>query len=118
METKYVPLFEQWLYEAKDNTKTVTWKVLEFIKSKGKEGASLKEIQLFIWVETGHDEDDFYTKVRGENQRKTRGHWNTQLLGGMHYHEGILHKYCEKNDKGKWVLVKMPKKDENLYNWG
>jgi len=30
---------------------TKSWKILDFIKSKGEEGASLKEIQYFIWTE-------------------------------------------------------------------
>jgi len=106
-----------------------SFKILQFIESKGEEGASLKEIQYFIWTELdGYTPESFYTKSRsykewGTNkirlgQRKTRGHWNTQLLGGSHYHTGLLHKYCEQNPKThKWIIKKMPKPKENMYDW-
>ena len=108
---------------------TKSWKILDFIKSKGEEGASLKEIQYFIWTKLdGKTPESFYRRSRDytdwetgnprKGQRKTRGHWNTQLLGGMHYHEGLLHKYCEKNPvTKKWVIKRMPKPGENFYDW-
>jgi hypothetical protein len=95
---------------------TKTWKVIEFIKSKGEEGASLTEIQFFIWTEIkGYSEMSFWEPSEttrwqsGErtNLRKTRGYWNTALYGDYKY-EGILHKCCKKNEKGKWVFVKYP----------
>jgi len=108
-----------------------SFKILKFIESKGKEGASLTEIQHYIWTELeGHSEESFWTKSptssysikQGKSYdtsaRKTRGHWNTQLFGGPHYHEGLLHKYCEKNPvTKKWVLKSWPKPKENMYNW-
>ena len=106
---------------------TSSWKILEFIKSKGEEGASLTEIQHFIWVDLqGHDEKEFWEKqyVQGYNYktkqaypsslRKTRGHWNTALYGGSQFN-GLLHQYCKKNEKGKWVLIKWPKPGENIF---
>ena len=97
---------------------SMTWKVLDFIKSKGEEGASLTEIQHYIWTELeGHSEESFWQKD-WSNIRKTRGHWNTQLFGGMHYHDGVLHRFCKKNTQNKkWVFVKYPEPNENLYNW-
>jgi hypothetical protein len=117
-------------YPAKQlNTKA--WKILDFIRSKGEEGASFTEIQHFIWVELqGGKEKDFWKKeeVRtgwwrsgGESvtkQRASRGNYCTNLYGcGSYYtgHRGLLHKYCKKNDKGKWVLVRMPKPYEAIY---
>ena len=110
---------------------SMTWKLLEFIKSKGEEGASLTEIQYYIWTELeGHDPDEFWEKREsyGYNPkteksypvklRKTRGHWNTQLFGGPYYHGGILHRFCKKNpDNRKWVFVRFPKPNERLYDW-
>jgi len=100
-----------------------TWKILEFIKSKREEGASLTEIQFYIWVELeGHDPKEFW-KVRrnylgDRSGRKTRGHWNTQLFGGPYYHGGILYRFCKKNpDNRKWVFVRFPKPNERLYDW-
>jgi hypothetical protein len=106
---------------------TMSWKILEFIKNKGEEGASLTEIQFFIWTELeGHDPKKFWEKeyIQAYNYktqdtyptvgRRTRGHWNTQLYGTRR-HIGLLNKYCKKNEKGKWVFVKYPKPDEKFY---
>jgi len=104
---------------------TMSWKILKFIESKGEEGASLTEIQFYIWTELeGHDEKDFQKRSMTPDisgwrlgNRKTRGHWNTQLYGGPYYHEGLLHKYCEKNPiTKKWVLKKFPKPTEKFYS--
>lgn len=104
---------------------SMSWKVLEFIKSKGEKGAGLTEIQYYIWTKLeGKDPKKFWEKSISRNDdnvkglRKTRGHWNTNLLGGKYYHEGLLHKFCKKNPKTKkWVFVRFPKVGENLYNW-
>jgi hypothetical protein len=105
-----------------------TWKVLEFIKNKGKEGASLTEIQYFIWTKLNkHDPNEFWEKMEvgwypKKYLRKTRGYWNTQLYGAYNSyreyggHRGILNKYCEKNNKGKWVFKRYPNPKEKLYS--
>ena len=112
---------------------TSTWKVLEFIGSKGEEGASLTEIQKYIYVNLeGKTEEEFweptiirFKKYYGdvgksarepyEKTRASRGHWNTALYGS-HKFPGILHKYCRKNPiTKKWVLERMPEPGENFY---
>lgn len=106
---------------SKRTLNSMSWKILKFIENKGKEGASLKEIQYFIWVENGNDPKKFFEKSdydqRSPSQRKTRGYWNTNLLGSYMSHEGLLHKFCYKNDKKRWVLKRFPKPDENFYDW-
>jgi len=102
---------------------TTGWKILEFIRSKGEEGASFSEIQLFIWKLNGHKEEDFWTYEweRGWNHklqrdtgmrkvRKTRGYWTTGL-----YSYGLLPNFCKKNNKGKWVFQRYPRPGENLF---
>ena len=112
---------------------TMSWKILDFIKSKGEKGATLTEIQYYIWTELeGHEPYTFwepgkpqYTYNKETDKwdkqiwpRKTRGHWNTQLLGGPYYHTGLLHKFCKKDSKTKrWILVRMPKPGEIFYKW-
>lgn len=100
---------------------SMSWKILEFIKSKGEEGASLKEIQYFIWVENGNDPKKFFEKsyydYRTPPQRKTRGYWNTSLLGSGYAHEGLLHKFCYKNENKRWIFKRFPKPGENFYDW-
>jgi hypothetical protein len=111
-------------------TNTKSWQVLKFIGSKGEEGASLKEIQHFIWILNGHKEKDFWKKDdprRGwsdwayVSQRKTRGYWNTNLLGSSSGYwsqprSGLLHKYCKQNPTThKWILERMPKPYEKFY---
>lgn len=112
-------------------TKTMSWQILKFIEEKGQDGASLKEIQFFIWTELeGHDPKEFYEKRATSvyskkyeksydtSARKTRGHWNTQLLGGPNYHQGLLHKYCNQNPSTKrWILKHLPKPKERFYDW-
>jgi hypothetical protein len=106
---------------------TNAFKILQFIASKKEEGASFTEIQHFIWVDLqGYDEKEFWEKeyVQGYNYktnqtyqsslRKTRGHWNTALYGGSQF-IGLLHQYCKKNEKRKWVLIKWPKPGENIF---
>jgi hypothetical protein len=111
------------------------WKILEFIRSKGEEGASLTEIQKFIWILNGYSEQDFektsldrtkeYYKSIGKDYnpgfkfphndlRASRGYYSTGLYGARS-NKGLLHKYCKKNEKGKWVLVRMPDPGENIY---
>ena len=100
-----------------------TFKVLDFIKSKGEEGASFTEIQYYIWtVLNGNDSEEFWQKSkvdtwdynlnrRGTTKyiRKTRGYWTTQLFGSPGNHEGLLHMCCKKNpETKKWVFVKYP----------
>ena len=116
---------------------TKSWKILDFIKSKGEEGASLKEIQYFIWTEVqGYSDESFWKRSSDyhewetgrfrKGQRASRGYWNTNLFGGGYFYRnqsgnhvrknnGLLGEYCKKNDKGKWVFVKYPKPGENIY---
>jgi hypothetical protein len=111
------------------------WKILKFIEEKGEEGASLTEIQFFIWTECeGHNPEKFWKKepVRNYNPktklmydtsaRRTRGHWNTRLIGsnngnhGERYPQGILLTYCHKNPNNKkWVLTRLPKPNEKFF---
>ena len=88
-------------------SKTKSWKILDFIKNKGEEGASLKEIQYFIWTEINHKpEEEFWEKsddyswtnrsgkrINVSGQRKSRGYWNTNLLFSG---PGLLYKYCKR----------------------
>ena len=93
---------------------TKAWKVLDFIGSRGEEGASLTEIQHFVWTKIkGYSEKEFWEK--DGYGRKTRGWWTDPLYGSGSLPVGLLKKYCVKNDKGKWVLVHMPNHDENIF---
>ena len=111
----------------------MSWKILNFIADKGKEGAKLGEIQYYIWTELeGHSPESFWKKSQsgyrknrhGKLQpvmgRKTRGHWNTRLLGntswGERWPKGILLSYCKKNPVTKrWTIVRMPKPNEKFF---
>jgi predicted nucleotidyltransferase len=116
--------------------KTKAWKILDFIRSKGEEGVSFTELQKFIWTEiAGNSEEDFYKtsedihreyyESRGKEYnpswrplsnktRASRGYYNTALFGGTS-NTGLLHKYCEKTDNGKWAIKRMPNPGENIY---
>jgi len=109
-------------YGNKPNTKA--WKLLKFIGSKGEEGAKLKEIQEYIYFEINKapfGKDWFYEKDPTWNfkdkeifLRRSRGYWNSQLYG-TYRQAGLLNKYCHKNKNRKWVLTRMPKPGENIY---
>ena len=75
------------------------WKILEFIGSKGEEGAGL--IELSSNDKWGYNYHFPYNKTRA-----TRGYYSTNLYGSGSK-PGLLHKYCRKNEKGKWVLERM-----------
>jgi len=75
------------------------WKILEFIGSKGEEGAGL--IELSSNDKWGYNYHFPYNKTRA-----TRGYYGTNLYGSGSK-PGLLHKYCRKNEKGKWVLERM-----------
>ncbi len=119
--------------------RTKAWRILEFIESKGEEGASYTEIQEFIWVEiNGGSKEDFWKKdrrryvyrsgsSRGEYKepglRSTRGYYSTNLSGTHGWNaidkgnKGLLHTYCKKNpDTKKWVIDRMPNPGENIYS--
>lgn len=112
----------------KDNTKTKTWKLLKWLGEQP-DGATLTEIQHYIFVDINHNpEEEFWeksptrygprTKYKDRSEislRKTRGYWNTQLFGTDYNHGGLLHVYCEKVGN-KWVLKRMPTKDELMYD--
>jgi len=110
-------------YGKKQETKA--WKVLEFIGSKGEEGAGLTEIQRFIYDLKGYSEEDFREtsderypsdwKPESGKLRASRGYWTNQLYGNWKM-PGLLPKYCKKNPiTKKWVLVRMPKPGENIF---
>jgi len=105
--------------------KTKSWKVLEFIGSKGEKGTTLKEIQAYIWVVlNGKNKIDFHeTELdwEGNKQRLTRGYWCTNLYGtgtglpwSKHGCRGLLKMYCKKVGS-KWVLENMPSNKESIY---
>ena len=60
------------------------------------DGMYFTEIQEELWKMT-HPDRPF--------TRALRGYWCTNLLGGMHYHGGLLNVHCIKSsDDGKWRL--------------
>lgn len=107
---------------------TKAWKILEFIKAAGEEGRRFTDIQHFIWTELqGYTEEGFWEKDHDRYDykkeemvepglRSSRGYYTTILLGTGWFksHRGLLTSFCRKNDKGRWVLDRMPKPGENL----
>jgi len=100
---------KQWLDDVTDNKgnirnvridNTIKIRVLEFIYEAGKEGRRYTEIVKFI-VEN--------IKGMVYDWRIHRGYWATNLTGAVGFFggsdTGLLTQYCEKNEKGKWVLT-------------
>jgi hypothetical protein len=116
-------------YGKKPNLKS--FKILLFIASKGTEGASLTEIQHYIWVELNKDSEESFWEKGTYNtyaggyskMRLSRGYWTDGLYGsggsylGRHSATGLLPKYCKKNSQNhKWVLTRMPNPGENIFS--
>lgn len=113
----------------KKMTNRKAFKVLKFIASKGEDGASLTEIQYFIWTKLKkYPKKDFWEKSltwgpsgnRDVKIRATRGYWADALYGTSGYYgnttKGLLPKYCKKNPiTRKWVLKRWPKPGEKLF---
>ena len=105
---------------AKRNVRdTKRFKILDFICEAGGEGRSFSEIQAFVVQMNGLDWEErsplypYAPGLRthpGQSARKHRGYYCTNLLGGMHYHQGLLHTYCVKLPDGRWMLT------ETIYN--
>jgi len=83
---------------------TTRIRILEFIYDAGQEGRRYTDIVKFV-VE----------QINGDIYHHTthRGHISGQLTGipGRHWSStnakayGLLYRYCERNDKGRWVLT-------------
>jgi hypothetical protein len=72
-------------------------KILEFIYKSGEEGRRYTDILRFIVEDLNGDK---YTNDK-------RGIYSDNLIGLPRRgpsQQGMLHKYCNKNDNGKWVL--------------
>lgn len=107
--------------ELSKKERTKTWQMLKWLGQQP-DGATLQEIQHQLYVViNGNPEEDFWEKdVYDERynkypKRRTRGYWNTNLFGTDGEHGGVLHRFAEKVGK-KWVLKRMPEKDELLYD--
>ena len=88
-----------------ESKSTMKYKVLRFIFESGKRGRRYTDIVKYI-VEELHN--------RVYDYRTDRGYWATNLLGANSWYEarrdgprayGILNKYCNRNDEGRWVLT-------------
>lgn len=90
--------------------------VLEYIRSKGPDGAMFSEIQRFVVEMNGHNYDERDSRWDPVNQvvvadgggRRWRGYWCVNLygVGGYYGHpsEGILRKYCKQLPNRRYVL--------------
>ena len=99
-------------YSKVRNTKA--FKILDHIGASPFTGRSFSEIQEFIVTLNGLDWNEratLYPWAPGlrthakQSARKYRGYYCTILLGGMHYHQGLLHTYCVKLPNGRWMLT-------------
>ena len=70
--------------------KSKSVRILDIIASR--DGMRFTDIQEALWKMTH----------KKPFTRQLRGYWCTNLLGGMMYHEGLLHYYCVKGKDGLW----------------
>lgn len=82
--------------------------VLNFIGSKGTNGAKFSEIQRFIVEMNGKNYDEFTIATKWmARARKYRGYWCDYLCGnnwGGYKKRGILHEFCIKVSNKHYVL--------------
>lgn len=99
---------------AKPLHETKAFSILHFIGQGGRYGRKFTEIQEFIVRHNGLDWDarspnfPWAPSLRDydkQTRRRYRGYYCTILLGGMHYHQGLLWTYCVKLPNGRWILT-------------
>ena len=78
------------------------------------DGMRFTDIQRILWE---------MTHPKGTFTRRVRGYWCTNLLGGMHYHAGLLRHFCTKGPDGLWrrnekPLTKKPWREVNAAGSG
>jgi len=88
-----------------------SYKILNFIREAGEEGRSYMDIIKFIYFEVNGAPYglDYFKNGRG------RGYWASGLYTRSDKKRGLLNEYCRKNDKGKWVFVRFPSRNENIF---
>jgi hypothetical protein len=102
---------------------TKAFGILNYIGEGGLEGRSFSEIQWYIVTRNGLKWDErspVYPYAPGlrthpeQTARKYRGYYCTNLMGGPHYHQGLLNTYCVKLPNGRWILTEQIWTRENL----
>ena len=71
-------------------------RILDIIASR--DGTRFTDVQRMLW---GMSRCEPFT-------RQYRGYWCTNLLGGAHYHAGLLRFFCEKGADGLWRRNDIP----------
>lgn len=80
--------------------------VIEFIRSKGPDGAMFSEIQRFIVESNGLNYDSYQPVYRNGQWQETeqglrtwRGYWCDYFYGPR----GMFRKYCKRHPRGRYV---------------
>jgi hypothetical protein len=68
--------------------------ILDLLEQLGETGMRFSDIQAELW-NMSHPRGPGIT-------RALRGYWCTALLGGSHYHRGLLRVYADKGADGRW----------------
>lgn len=79
-------------------------RILDILEARGAQGMTFTDIQAELWIMShpGKGEEfDCDLDYTGK-ARRLRGYWCTNLLGGMHYHAGLLRFYADKGPDGLW----------------
>lgn len=81
--------------------------ILDLLEAAGDRGMSFTDIQAALWLMSYPDgKEEFDTAMSpcyGRSpQRRLRGYWCTNLLGGRYYHDGLLHTFADKGADGRW----------------
>lgn len=84
------------MMETKKVSKSV--RILNLIEASGDAGMRFTDIQRALW-RMSH---------MTPFTRQYRGYWCTNLCGGMHYHAGLLHFFCDKGEDGLWRRNAVP----------
>lgn len=85
-------------------------RILNILERAGTRGLSFTDIQSELWLMSYPDkgeEFDCDLDYTGK-ARRLRGYWCTNLLGGMHYHAGLLRFFAVKGRDGLWRRNSIP----------
>lgn len=88
-------------------------RILDLLADAGTVGLCFTDIQAALWVMSHPDKEEEFDcdmDYTGKS-RRLRGYWCTSLVGGPHYHQGLLRFFAVKGADGRWRRNSIPHND-------
>jgi hypothetical protein len=82
-----------WYSKTMESKESKSLRILDVLAAAGAEGLRFTDIQRMLW-EMSNPVGSFTSGLRG--------YWCTALVGGVHYHGGLLKTFATKGEDGRW----------------